>query len=405
MKLQAIATGLPTIDLMGSWNRSRDPSFALDETFGGSGEESTIPAPYDTIFGGFIPAPDEIPPQTFWRASLNASWELRPYRVYSAVRAAGSRLSQQRSAVTGAEHETVESVVHAYYDVVGAAERLAALLAEVDSRREFLDISRRRLLVEFATPLDTLQAAVSLANLDPQVRRARQEVRNSGARLNVLMGRATLEPVTVRGAPEAGAEEIDPEWALMRVEERPDIVQLRLQERILRRTASVQRATNHPYLNVDASYGYVGKTLDTINDKGHDFWSARVALTLPLFDGFLTRGQVQETKAAIRRTGRELEEAVRRARLEILTLLGDLDAARRNLEAAALNLERAGEALSRMQQRYEVGKAEYLEVLNAQAERFTARSEEIAARIEVLKLTASLKRALGISPLETLTGA
>ena len=34
---QALSTGLPTLDLVGDWSRGRDPSFALDSTFGGGG--------------------------------------------------------------------------------------------------------------------------------------------------------------------------------------------------------------------------------------------------------------------------------------------------------------------------------------------------------------------------------
>lgn len=411
MKLQAISTGLPTVDVVGSWNRGRDPSFALDETFGGGGgfgdalPDSCLDGCLGAFLGGLgslVPAADAIPPQTFWRASVNASWELRPGRVINAIGAAGGRLRQHDVLVQDTEYQTTESVVHAYYDVVDAAERLGALEAESEARREFLEITRRRMLVEFATALDTLQAAVSLANLSPQMRRARQELRNSGARLNVLMGRPALTPVAVRGAPDVEPEEIDTEWALSRVEERPNIVQLTLEEAVLKKTRATQKATNHPYLSMDASYGYVGRTFDTITDTGHDFWNARVALSIPIFDGLLTKGQAQETAAKIRRTRSEREEAVRQARLEILTLLGDLEAAQQNLKAASLNLARAEDALARMQQRYSLGKAEYLEVLNAQSERFTARSEEIAARSEVLKLTASVKRAVGLSPLSSL---
>lgn len=413
IKLQAISTGLPSIDLMGSWNRSRDPSFALDETFGGSGGfGSSIPdtclegclGEFIAGLGSLVPAPDAIPPQTFWRASVNATWELRPGRVINAIGAAGHRLRQHDVVVEDSEHQTAESVVHAYYDVVSAAERLDALQAEAEARREFLDITRRRMLVEFATALDTLQAAVSLANLNPQLRRARQDLRNSGTRLNVLMGRPALTPIAVRGDPEVPPEEIDPEWALSRAEERPDIVRLKLEEAALRKTRATQKATNHPYLSMDASYGYVGRTIDTVTDKGHDFWNARVAVFFPIFDGLLTKGQAQETAAKIRRTRREREDALRQARLEILTLLGDLEAARQNREAADLNLVRAEDALSRMQQRYSLGKAEYLEILNAVSERFTARSEQIAARSEVLKLTASVRRALGLSPLPSMSG-
>ena len=33
-----------------------------------------------------------------------------------------------------------------------------------------------------------------------------------------------------------------------------------------------------PYLSVDGSYGYVGRKLEDLDDAGHDFWRATVAL-------------------------------------------------------------------------------------------------------------------------------
>ena len=41
---QALSTGLPTLDLVGDWSRSRNPAMALDSTFGGSGGAMSPPA-------------------------------------------------------------------------------------------------------------------------------------------------------------------------------------------------------------------------------------------------------------------------------------------------------------------------------------------------------------------------
>ena len=62
---QALATGLPTVDLVGDWSRGRDPSFALDSTFGGDGGFPSVPGADPWFgqwlqgFGSFIPF-DEV---------------------------------------------------------------------------------------------------------------------------------------------------------------------------------------------------------------------------------------------------------------------------------------------------------------------------------------------------------
>lgn len=393
--VQALSTGLPTLDVTGTWSRGRDPTFALDESFSSTGEEGGTA---DTLFAGFLPAPGAIPAQTFWRGSLNASWELRPGRVYNAIGAAGLGLERQELSFADAEHRKLEEVMVAYYEIARAGERLAALDAEVAAKQELLEISVRRYRVEFATPLDTLQAAVSLANLRPERRRAAQALRDAGSRLNILMGRPALTPVSVIADLEPELDEIDSDRATEVAAARPEVRTLELLEKILRKNRGAQKAEHRPYLSLGASYGLVGRDLASLTDPGHDFWSASVTLGIPVFDGMLTKGRVEETEAEIRRTERESEEARRQARLEVLTLLGDLAAARENLGATSLNLKLAELALDRVTQRYEAAKAAYLDVLNAQAERFTARTHLIDARYDVLRLTASLKRALGVSP-------
>ena len=74
------------------------------------------------------------------------------------------------------------------------------------------------------------------------------------------------------------------------------------------------------------------------------------------------------------------------------------EAARENHAAAELNLSAAEKALEQTTLRYEVGKSEYLSVLNAQSDRFAARSHLIEARYDVLSQTATLKRAMGVNP-------
>ena len=48
-----------------------------------------------------------------------------------------------------------------------------------------------------ATRLDTLQAAVTLANLVPQLSIAKAGLVNEGSRLNALMGRAATRPLNI----------------------------------------------------------------------------------------------------------------------------------------------------------------------------------------------------------------
>ena len=399
---QARATGLPTIDATSTWQRGRDPSMALDQTFGGGSDGSS---PFDSLFGGIsiIPLAEDIPAQTFWRSSVNARWEINPGLIINAVGAAGLGIERQEAEITNVTNRGTEQVITGYYTVITAGANYRALRADILARTEFLNVTRHRLTLGLATGLDTLRARVSLANLTPQLRSAYQRLFDAGAQLNVLMGLAPLTPMTIDKRIEIETDPVDPDLSADHVAYRPDIQSLKLLIEIMRKNRGAQKSAHRPYLSANASYGYVGKDFSSQTDNGHDFWSASVTLTLPVFDGLLTKGQVQETDASIRRMEYDYEDAIRNARLEIRSLIGDLEAARNNLIAAKLNMTAAEDAAGQIGLRYELGKSEYLSVLSSQSDCYLANSNYIQARHDVLTLTASLKRALGFSPSSALS--
>ncbi|MFH1843843.1 MAG: TolC family protein [bacterium] len=407
---QALATGLPYIDVTGEWSRSRDPSFALDETFGGGGDSGFgIPTGADQWFLdwlgnlSFLPEPNAIPAQTYYRASLNLNWIVNPVKVLGAVGAANLGIDRQDLAIAAAEHLIAEQTISAYHGIIQAAEQVAAVEAAIANREEFLEIGKLRFELGLATDLDTLQAAVELANTLPQLRRACQALRNAGARLNALMGVRPEQPLAIQNEQVLETGMVVQARALELALRRPDLTQVALLADILRKNRSAQKADMRPYLSLDGAYGYVGKEIGDLDNDGFDFWRASIAVNIPLFDGLLTKGKVKETEASIRRTEVELSDQKRQVRVEIVELLTNLEVAHDNLSAAQLNLERSEDVLERLLLMYRLGKADYLSVLDSEANRSEAQSNLIGARYEVLTLTASLKRAVGFSPLLPMT--
>lgn len=410
---QAMSNALPSLDLTGNWTRGRDVSVALDATFGGSGEGGLFPpAPpgsdpgfsqwVDDVNAGFsslIPPPGAIPAQTFLTTGLAATWEINPVKIIGAVGAARLGIDQQELNLQSVEQGTIESTVAAYYSIIRAAENVQAIRAQLANQSELLDITAMRYELGLATRLDTLQAAVTVANIRPQLAVAEARLRNEGSRLNAVMGRRPETPLRIANQQ---AVELDPlveAVALELAQNRPELAALSLSVDILGRTRQVQKADRLPYLNLSGSYGYVGKSVATVFDDGHDTWRATAGLTVPIFDGLLTKGLVDETAARIRRTEAELTGLRRNVQVEVLEILANLRLARDLLDAVQLNLERGEEVLDESLLMLQLGKVNYLDVLLAESNRAEARNNVIEARYTVLTLTAALKRAIGWSPM------
>ncbi|MEZ4388806.1 MAG: TolC family protein [Candidatus Krumholzibacteriia bacterium] len=411
-KLQALSNGLPSIDLVSDWTRRRDPSFALDPTFGGGGGGGfgTVPGadPWfnDWLagFGSFIPAVEDIPASTYWTTRVTVNWELNIRKILGAVGAANLGLDRQNLVIEAAEQATQVSVVEAYYRVIMLAEAVNAVEAQYANQRELLSLTRMRYDLGVATRLDTLQAAVQLANIEPAVRSYRQQVGNAGARLNVLMGRDPRAPLEIANEAVLEIDPIDRDQALLLAATRPDLQAAERVVSMLERQRQTQSADRWwPYLTLYGSYGWVGTDIDTQFDTGHDSWTVSAAVNLPLFNGLHTSGQLRQTRAQIRRTEIELQGYRRQAQVAALTVLNNLEAARENLAAAQLNLERAEEALAESLLMYRLGQTSYLSVLDAESGHLTARQTLIESRYQVLTLTAALKQAVGHAPAVPLT--
>jgi len=403
---QALSTGLPTLDLVGDWSRSRNPAMALDSTFGGSGG-AMAPPPGSPLwfqdwlggFGSLIPPASEIPAQTFMRTNLNLLWNINPMKISGAMGAARLGIDRQRLNEKTIEFDTTEKTMVAYFTIIKSAEKIQAVRAQLANQTELLNIMRMRYDLGMATRLDTLQAAVTLANIRPQLRIAEADLRNQGARLNALMGRSPEVPLSVANEQIVETDLLSDDTALELAQRRPDLAAVDVFTEILRKNRKAQKSENMPYLTVSGAYGYVGTETNEIFIDGHDSWSAAVALNIPIFDGMLNRGLVAETEARIRRTEAEQTGYRRLVQVEVLELLANLRLARGVLSAVELNLTRSEEVLDESLLMLEMGKINYLDVLVSESNRAQARSNVIDAKHEVLALSATMKRALGYSPL------
>lgn len=406
-KLQALSTGLPTIDLKSDVTRRRDPSFALDPTFGG-GEDSGFgtvdgadPWFYEWLggLGSFIPPAEAIPASTYWTTSVALNWELNLRKIVGAVGAANLGLERQDLLLEAAEHGVEASVIDAYHRIIMMAEATRAVEAQYANQRELLDITRLQFELGTATTLDTLQAAVSLANIEPSLRTARQLVANAGARLNALLGRDPRLPLSIANEGTVENETIDREQAVALATRRPDLLAAERTIGMLERQRQTQSADRWwPYLTLFGSYGRVGTDFDDQWDDGHETWTASAALNLPLWNGLFTSGQLRETRAQIRRAELETRGLQRQAQVLVLELLNNLDVARKTLAAAELNVTRAEAALAESLLMYRLGQVEYLTVLDAESNHLAAQRTRIEARYQVLSLTAAFKQAIGHSP-------
>jgi outer membrane protein TolC len=124
-------------------------------------------------------------------------------------------------------------------------------------------------------------------------------------------------------------------------------------------------------------------------------WNAGVMLTVPLFQGGLTRGRVSEARANMIAIEVQRDATRQSILLEVNQSYTDMESAKVRIEVMESTLQKARENLEIAQGRYEAGVGPYLEVTDAQLSAVNAETDRIQALYDYYLAAARLFKAIG----------
>jgi outer membrane protein len=124
-------------------------------------------------------------------------------------------------------------------------------------------------------------------------------------------------------------------------------------------------------------------------------WSVAVQMSVPVFDGFRIRGQVQQAQVELQLAQLQRAQVAEALELELEAALGEFDAARAQIEARRATVAQARRALELAELRYRSGLATQLEISSARLMLEQARVNEAQALYNYVNALARLERASG----------
>ena len=290
----------------------------------------------------------------------------------------------------------VAQVADAYLALRETDERLQLARRTLASREESLRIFRRRWELGAASRLNLTQVELLRQQALVQVAQLEQSRAQQHALLDLLVGTSvTLAPpaATLGSAPLA--RDLEPGLPSALLLERPDIVAAEHALRAAEANVRAARAAFFPRIALTAAAGAASTQLDDLFDRGNRAWRFTPSLAVPIFNGGRLKGQLAMARVRDELAVAQYERAIQAAFRDVADALaarhwlgGQADALGATL---ALQTERA--RLARL--RYEHGSAAYLEVLDAERERFGAEQQLVQLRRQQLSAQVALYRALG----------
>ena len=314
---------------------------------------------------------------------------------------AGAQASSAEAGLVNQKFQVTLLTKQAFFNALAAADRERVALTAVQRADEQLKIAREKLAAGSAIRSDTLTATVVLGQARLQVLNAQADRATQEATLARLIG-FDRQVRAVGDSAMVAVVEID--TTLIRAEalrSSPSIAAADASLRASEATVSVARTSYLPTLNASysnsrsgAAAGFGGAVdIGSLNPT----WNLQLGLSFPIFNGLRREQTLWNANNARDVADAQAADARRNVNAQITQWLAALTAARTQLAIAGASREAADEALRVQRERYRLGAATIVDVLNAQQQLDQSEVDAVNARVSYQIARAQLEALLGRS--------
>jgi len=275
-------------------------------------------------------------------------------------------------------------------------ERIVIGEQTLTTREESYRIARRRYEVGYASKVDAVGAETLLnqARSDlAALRRLRDQNLNA---LTLLVGAPVIfETQTLSMIEPRFVQEISAGLPSDLLMNRPDILACEHRLKAAHANIGAARAAFFPRIMLTGDLGTASAALGGLFGAGSSIWSFAPSITLPIFDGGRNRANLDVSEARRNLAVADYERTIQGAFREVADALAARLWLTRQVAAQQATLAAQTERTRLAGLRYQNGAAPYLEVLDAERDRFMAEQALVQVRRALLAGNVNLYAALG----------
>jgi outer membrane protein TolC len=204
-----------------------------------------------------------------------------------------TNLDSARADLNAANDMAVYKTKTAYYDILKISRNTEVAKETVKQFEQHLEQAKGFYAAGVKPKYDVTKAEVDLSRARLTQIQVNNNLRLAQVTLNNAMGLPDAPDYRLEDTLDSTTFGLPFEQALgMAMEHRPDLKSLLLKKQAAQQSVELARKSDYPTLSGNAGAGYSGDT--TTLDEG---WNAGIALTVPIFNGYLTRHQIGEAQA------------------------------------------------------------------------------------------------------------
>jgi outer membrane protein TolC len=381
---EAWSGALPNLSLQGTYQGNfKKPAFFAPEEFGGGKFE----------IGEDIEVLGQIRMDQVLYAFGRVGNAVKFANIYKDISARG--VDQARSEVIFSARET-------YFRVL-LMEQVADIQRQsLAQARSHLAQVEEKYAQGTASRFELLRAQVEVKNREPEIISAENNLALSMQDLKRVLGiEDEPDPVLTDSLNFASMDITEESAVLEALRQRPEVLALDLNVRGREKILAIEKAGILPTLSLYGQVAMQGQSSkESLTGPFYEkrraiSASAGIALQIPIFDGFRTRGKVQQAKASLRRAEYELQQARKGVRLEVTKAVQDLESLRNEHESQVATVELAEETYAIAETRFQNGLSTQLELTDAETALDFARTNFAETLYRYNVAVANLERVLG----------
>ncbi len=284
------------------------------------------------------------------------------------------------------------------YELLKAKTLLDIQKDAVKRSEEQMNMAKARYDLGSASLSDYLKAKVQLGNDNLALITAENSLKLAQANLNNDLG-MDLDP-TVDVSAELGYQKLDVnlhQVIQQRLGVHPEIRKVESLVNQAKSGINMARSALLPSISFDGNYSWSdGRAPDSWSSwKVNDSWRIGITIGLNVFDGFQSIANIQTGKASLRSAEESLKQKKRDVELEIRQAYLAVKEAEQKIEVTQEALKAAEQDLKLTQEKYNLGAASMLELLDAGVSYKTVKNNEVNALYDYNLAVAWFEKAMG----------
>lgn len=319
------------------------------------------------------------------------------FNRWNQYRQAQANRDVNEASVVTARYSVALNVKTAYYQVLTAREQRAAAQRQLEQAQQQLAVATAKMNAGSATRTDSLSAAIAVGTARQAILNAENQVANANAALT----RYVATPYTVTAVTSDTATiapiEMDEATLVRMALEGPLVTQNASSVRAAQSQNKTARSSYMPTLTMGAGYGW------TIENSKHYEWagpsgnttSLSFTFNYNLFDNFQREQSVVTARVALENAEATLRDNRYSVQQQITQQLNTFRTAMLSIELNRLQIAAAEENLRVVQQQYNLGTKQLLDLLTAQTSLDNARTTLITSRQNARLAKANIEAIIG----------